>query len=198
MRPIIWLLTGILALAVDRPCARADETAIGANITFERLPDDFAATRGTDVEVNASHTFDNKLIVGGLAKYYDTISSDSSHAIIQITIGYAWSLGDYLTLTANGGIGGHLQLTGSGNDFPYYVFDVGLDVPVTDLLTWNLVSVRYRNAFDTSNDFETPAIATGFSIRLDKQNSISVKIERDWSDGSPEYTGVQIGYTYRF
>lgn len=198
MRSNLRILTGIVAATACIPYAFAEESTIGANITFERMPDNFGATRGTDFDVNASHTFDNKAVIAAQATYYDTTSSDSTHFSTQVTIGYSWSLGGNLTLRANAGIGGHVQLTGSGNDFPYYVFDVGFDVPVTQALVLNLVSVRYRNAFDTSNDFETPAIATGFSLRLDDRNSISAKIERDWSDGKAEYTGIQIGYAYHF
>ncbi len=60
------------------------------------------------------------------------------------------------------------------------------------------MSLRYRNAFDTANDYNTPEVATGVTFRVDEHNSVSLRLERDWKDEVPSYTAVELGYKYRF
>ena len=46
------------------------------------------------------------------------------------------------------GVGERFQTSGQGNYFPYYVARLSADVVVTPTITWNAISLRYRNAFD--------------------------------------------------
>lgn len=189
---VVWLaITG-------SPSAYAESSAIGGAVTFERMPEDFDQIRGTDFELNGAHVFDNNVVIGCSIKYYDTTSTSSSTLNVEGTIGYTHAFDKILSVTGSVGVGEHFQTSGAGNDFPYYVFRLGADIVLTKSITWNAVSLRYRNAFDTSNDYDTPEVGTGISLRLDDHNSISAKIERDWREDEASYTGVEVGYKYHF
>ncbi len=95
-------------------------------------------------------------------------------------------------------MGERFQTSGQGNDFPYYVAHLGANVVVTPTITWNTISLRYRDAFDTDNDYNTPEVATGVTFKLDEHHSVSAQIARDWKDGQASYTGLQLGYRYHF
>ncbi|HEY6633128.1 MAG TPA: hypothetical protein VIZ90_16890 [Rhizobiaceae bacterium] len=191
------LVAGLLASIAATP-ANAGGSSIGVSVTSERLPDDFNSLKSTDFEVDASHTFDNHVIIGASLKYYDTAHSGDSTLNIEGTIGYVHSFTDFISLTASVGVGERFQTSGQGNDFPYYVARLGADVVVTPTITWNAISLRYRNAFDTDNDYDTPEVATGVTFKLDERHSVSAQIERDWKDGEASYTGLQLGYRFHF
>lgn len=62
----------------------------------------------------------------------------------------------------------------------------------------NVFRVRYRNSFDGLNDYNAPEIASGVDYTIDTHNAVSLMFERDWSNGKASYTGIEIGYRYRF
>ena len=82
--------------------------------------------------------------------------------------------------------------------FPYYVFRTRADLGINKALTWNVVSFRYRDAFNPDEHFNTPQLATGLTYKLDEQRSILTKLQRNWHDGSPSSTGVLLGYQQKF
>ena len=67
--------------------------------------------------------------------------------------------------------------------FPYYVFRTA-DLGINKALTWNVVSFRYRDAFNPDEHFITPQLATGLTYKLDEQRSILSRPQRNWHDGS--------------
>lgn len=70
--------------------------------------------------------------------------------------------------------------------------------PVADKWTFNVFRVRYRNSFDGLNDYNAPEIANGVDYTIDAHSAVSLMFERDWSNGKASYTGIEIGYRYRF
>lgn len=167
----------MLAILLAGPAARAGSTTIGFAATSERVPDDFNESKSTDWQVSLSHTLDNGLILGGSVKYYDTSHSDAWKTNVEMTVGSAFELAKGLSIHGNAGVGEHIQ-SGDDPSFPYYVFNVGFDVTLTETITWNAVMLRYRNAFDTTNDYDTPEIATGVSFRIDDHNTVTARVER--------------------
>ncbi|MDF2994937.1 MAG: outer rane beta-barrel protein [Xanthobacteraceae bacterium] len=186
-----------LLLAICANSAHAGSTSIGGSVTFERMPDDFDASKSTDWELDASHTFDNHFIIGAAVKYYDTSSSPDHNTNVQGSIGYTHDFGTF-ALTGSTGIGQHFISSDDSTSFTYYFFTIAADIPISSTIVWNAVSLRYRNAFDTANDYNTPEVATGVTLRLDEHNSVSLRLERDWKDEVPSYTAVELGYKYRF
>lgn len=197
MRRRLALLATVLlpGLAPGAP-ALAESNSLGIAVTTERAPDDFNATKSTDWQLSYAHSFDNNVILGGSAKYYDTAHTSAYDWNVEGDLGYAWKLDERWTLTGTGAIGGHLE--SDGPDFPYYSITGALALKLTETLSWMIVSYRYRNAFDTAYGYETPELATQLDVRLTPAQSVSFRIERDWKNGEASYNGLELGYKYHF
>jgi hypothetical protein len=95
-------------------------------------------------------------------------------------------------------VGEHFQSPEDGVDFPYYLLKVTAAIELGKRVTWTAVSFRYRNAFDTANDYDTPQLATEIAYRLDKHNTVSAKLAGNWSNGAYASTGLSVAYTFGF
>ena len=191
-----------LAIAVLGPVVMANAPAvagsstIGVALTSERLPDDFSASKSTDFELNGSHTFDNHWLVSGSVKYYDTSRSGASALNVEAAVGYTHAFNDVFSLTGTAGIGSHAP--DPGDAFAYYVLKLNADIKLTDVITWNAVGLRYRNSFDSADEYDTPEVSTGVTFKLTEQHSISARVMRDWKEGNISYNAVELGYKYHF
>lgn len=84
-------------------------------------------------------------------------------------------------------------------NFPYYAFYSGIDGKLTDDLTWNVISYRYRNAFDQSNDYESNQLGTGVSYKLTDSTAIQTKLYRNYDkDWNRTGDGVSVGLAVSF
>lgn len=187
----------LVPLLLAATAAQAGSTSIGASYTTERAPDDFTETKSSDWQIDVGHSFDNKFSISGAVKYYDTAGTSDYKVNAQAGIGYTFEFGTF-SLTAGAGVGQHFIHSDDPSNFPYYYFTLAGAVPLTDKWTWNAFRLRYRNAFDNANDYNTPEAAMGITYSFNANNSVSLYIERDWTDGQPSYDGIEIGYRYKF
>jgi hypothetical protein len=178
--------------------AAADSTSVGVSVTTDRDAHDLSDPNDTKVEISAAHSFDNGVILGASTEYSNTAFSDKASVLFEGTVGYRAQLGNLFFVTGSAGLGEHIRASGSGNNFPYYVFRIATDVKVDDDVTWNVLSFRYRNAFDPDDDFLTPQMATGISYDLNEHSSISAAVQYNWKDRKPDTVGLDIGLKYRF
>jgi hypothetical protein len=178
-------------------CAVAESSTIGMTITSDREPDDFRDPKNTKYELNGGHTFDSGLIFGGSFQFSDTAFGNRSSQNFEGTTGYRLPLDRVFSVTGSVGIGEHWRET-PGAAFPYYVLRIGAGLDLTDHFTWDVVSYRYRNAFDSGDNYNRPQIATGFTYKLDIDTAISAKIMRNWKEGDPSSTGVSLGLKRKF
>ena len=177
--------------------AAADSNTIGVQITSDREPSNFADPKNTKFELNGAHTFNSGWTFGGSFEYNDHPFSTRASQNLEGTIGYRIPLTSALSLFGSGGLGEHWRERPSA-EFPYYVLRVGADLDLSHSVTWNVVTFRYRDAFNPSDNFNTPQLATGVSFKLDEQRTITTKIVRNWRDGSPSSTGVAVGFKQGF
>jgi hypothetical protein len=186
-----------IAFAGSMRGATADSNSIGMLFTSDRQPSDFADPKNMKYELNGAHTFANGWIVGGSFVYNDHAFSNRASQNLEGTIGYRVQLNTVFSLFGSGGLGEHWR-EHPGAEFPYYVLRVGADLDLTRAVTWNVITFRYRDAFNPSDNFNTPQVATGFSFKLDEQRTVMTKIMRNWHDGSPSSTGVAFGFKQGF
>jgi hypothetical protein len=195
------IVTLALAIATAFACsvrrAAADGNTIGVQITSDREPSNFADPKNTKFEFNGAHAFANGFTLGGSFEYNDHAFSSRASQNLEGTIGYRIPLNPVLSVFGSGGLGEHWREHPSA-EFPYYVLRVGADLDLTRSLTWNVITFRYRDAFNPSDNFNTPQVATGFSFKLDEQRTVTTKIVRNWRDGSPSSTGVALGFKQGF
>ncbi len=185
------------AFAGSMDGASADSNTIGVQITSDREPSNFADPKNTKFELNGAHTFNSGWTLGGSFEYNDHAFSNRASQNLEGTIGYRIPLTSALSVFGSGGVGEHWRERPSA-EFPYYVLRAGADLDLTRSVTWNVVTFRYRDAFNSSDNFNTPQVATGVSFKLDAQRTITTKIVRNWRDGSPSSTGVALGFKQGF
>lgn len=191
------LLSSLVLVLFGSPAA-ADSTSVGVSFTTDREALDLAVPKDAKVKISASHSFDTGMILGASGEYSNTAFSDSATVKIEGTVGYRAELGDLFSVTGSAGLGENIQASGSGDSFPYYVLRIGADVKATEDVTWNIVTFRYRDGFDSDDDFLTPQIATGLSYDLDEHNSISGVAQYNWKNWKSDSVGLELGYKYRF
>ena len=169
------------AILATNNAASAGNDSVGMTITSDRDPDNFEVPKDMKYELNGAHTFDDGLILGGSFQFTDTAFSDRASQNLEGTIGYRMQLDSVLSVNGSAGLGEHWREDPS-TYFPYYVLRIGADLDLNQNITWNTISYRFRDAFDRDDDYDTPQIATGVTFKLDGDNSIAVKIMRNWKD----------------
>ena len=93
-------------------------------------------------------------------------------------------------------IGGRLgEKVTSSTNFSHYAIDAGYKFPLGAGFTAD-VGGRYRNAFDTANNFETTRAHVAVGYALTKQDSVAVRWSRTWGD--EEKDAVRLQYTRSF
>jgi len=190
------LLVGMASVAAT--CgAIADSNSIGLTITSNRKPNNFGIPRSTKYQFNAGHTFDSGWNLGGSFEYSNTAFSGRASQNLEGTIGYSIPLNYASSLTASAGSGERWQQNPS-TSFPYYVLRIGLNFELTQDVTWNAISYRFRDAFDTDENYNTPQIATGLTFKVDEHSSITAKVGRNWREGSPSSTTISLDFKRRF
>ncbi len=197
LRDLTIALVVATAFACSVRGAAADGNTIGIQFTSDREPADFADPKNTKFELNGAHTFSSGWTLGGSFEYNDHAFSNRASQNLEGTIGYRIPLNLGLSVFGSGGLGEHWRQNPSA-EFPYYVLRVGADLDLNRTVTWNIITFRYRDAFNPSDNFNTPQVATGFSFKLDGQRTITTKIVRNWRDGSPSSTGVALGFKQGF
>jgi hypothetical protein len=188
------VVAAILAVSSD---AAAENGSIGVGIISDRDPGNFGDPKSTKYELNGAYSFDGGLIFGGSFQYTDTAFSDRTSQNLEGTIGYRVPLYLDWSVTGSAGIGEHWRQNPSAS-FPYFVLRIAADFKLSQAITWNVISYRFRDAFDSNDNYDTPQIATGVTFNLDAQSSISAKIIRNWKDGQPSSTGVSLGFKQRY
>jgi hypothetical protein len=191
---VMLIATAILA---TNNTASAGNDSVDMTITSDRDPDNFEVPKDMKYELNGAHTFDDGLILGGSFQFTDTAFSDRASQNLEGTIGYRMQLDSVLSVNGSAGLGEHWREDPS-TYFPYYVLRIGADLDLNQNITWNTISYRFRDAFDRDDDYDTPQIATGVTFKLDGDNSIAVKIMRNWKDDQPSSTGVSLGFKKKF
>jgi hypothetical protein len=190
----MFIAAMILAVAYD---AAAESGSVGVGITSDRDPGNFGDPKDIKYELNGAYASDSGLIFGGSFQYTDTTFSDRASQNLEATIGYRVPLDAAFSVTGSAGIGEHWRQI-PGTDFPYYVLRIAADFKLSQAITWNVISYRFRDAFDRNDNYDTPQIATGLTFNLDTQSSISAKVMRNWKDGQPSSTGISLGVRQRF
>jgi hypothetical protein len=154
--------------------------------------------RTRNLESTAPHSFANGVILGGSLESKIDVGSGEVTNDTETTLGYKWKANHIFSLRGSAGVGERFQPASAGRNFPYYVLYVGSDIDLSAKWTWNVVTYRFRDAFDTRNDFNTPEVSTRLTFKIDDGRSVFAAYYYGWSEGSPDYQGIGIGFKYSF
>lgn len=83
----------------------------------------------------------------------------------------------------------------SDSHFMYYALDLGLTTPITKVFDLDF-TYRYRNAFDTANEFQTDRYGVEGKFRLSKVDSVGVRYTQSYGDSRTNAWRLQ--YTRAF
>jgi len=207
---VALLATASVALATDLPNKKATPAAPAAAVA------DTAAASSDSISASYGQEFDP---AGYSSKQHDTYGVTYTHTMGQFTIGGAAGTTQYsdntlkqtieaqagyklpsmygVTVSGKVGLGERFQ---SAGNFAYYALYGNADYAINDTITWNAVQYRYRNAFDTSNNFETHRIGTGVTFNVTKNVALNAAVYRDYGSGftTASDNGVQVGATVKF
>jgi hypothetical protein len=190
-------LAFIACIALINP-AQAGDWTVGIVTSFDRAPDNFSEPLGTKIEVSAVRAFGNGLVLGVAAEPDFKTDNKGVSSTLEGTFGYIWQLGSFASLGGSAGVGEEIQRESSGGSFPYYVLRVRADIDLGDRWSWNLITYRFRDAFNSKNDFNTPEVSTALTLKIDENRSVLVKYYYAWKDGDPDNQGIGLGYKYHF
>lgn len=83
----------------------------------------------------------------------------------------------------------------TGSHFSYYAVDLGLGTPITKTFELDF-TYRYRNAFDTANNFETNRYGIEGKFALTSKDSIGIRYTQSYGDS--ETDAIRLQYTRAF
>ncbi len=225
-KSLICALLGGAALFAVQPALAADVTpppapsasntiALEMSPEFYGLSDPKGRFAGGDLndfyfKLGLSHTFDNHVVLGGGFQYTQRapiagVSSSVDQA--EITLGYKLKL-DAVTLTPGVLLGygfGDEPKINPANNFTsdaYWAVTLNGDLKLNSQWTWNVFSLRYRNAFDYT--WITPKISTGVTYNIDKTDAVYLNIGNAWKDKGDgnglleDKYNIAVGYKYSF
>ena len=93
-------------------------------------------------------------------------------------------------------VGGRLgERVTSSTHFSHYAVDAGVKFPLVAGLSGD-VGARYRNAFDTTNAYQTTRVHTAVGYDLTKQDKVAVRWSRSYGDEEKDAWRLQ--YTRSF
>jgi opacity protein-like surface antigen len=86
---------------------------------------------------------------------------------------------------------------GSSSHFTHYAVDAGTKFPLFGSLTGD-VGYRYRNAFDTTNAYQSNRYHAALAYALTKQDSLAVRYSQAYGDTAEEKNSWRFTYTRSF
>lgn len=93
-------------------------------------------------------------------------------------------------------VGGRLgEKVSSSSHFSHYAVDAGVKFPLVAGFTGD-VGGRYRNAFDTANEYQTTRVHAAVGYDLTKQDKVAVRWSRSYGDEEKDAWRLQ--YTRSF
>lgn len=85
----------------------------------------------------------------------------------------------------------------SSTHFSHYAVDTGIKFPLVGNLSGD-VGMRYRNAFDTVNVFQSTRYHGILAYALTKQDSVALRYSQAYGDTSEEKNAWRLSYTRSF
>ena len=191
------LLVALPAAAEDIPAPPALANSVGVEVAPELRTRTGALVDGY-AKANGSHTFDSGLIWGGSFQLTNRVEGFQQYQP-ETTVGYNIKLDQIWSIPVSAGVGYRWDENPNAkpsHQLAYYVVNAGLNMKISESWTWNVVSARYRDAFE--GGWQTPKVTTGLSYAIDRQNSVYGNVGYAWRNGQPNKISVAAGYKYGF
>jgi hypothetical protein len=211
---VALLATASVAFATDLPkkktapaapapvaattAAPADSITIQYSYDSDPLNNSGAKQQDNQAQINYVHQLGAGFAIGAKASMADTANGDNVFkGNAELNGYYAMPIGGGFIAKAALGLG-EKQNSGSAA-FPYYAVYGGADYKVNDTWTINAINYRYRNAFDTSNNFESHQLTTAVTYNIDTYNAVQGGVQRTFDNGwNATQDTLFVAYTRKF
>ena len=192
---MLWLKKLLFVLLVASGTAFA-----GGGVGYE-----FERERGN----NSPHTFENTFSVAPYYKFENGVKADiqfgwsrddgqvngnnnPSENSVEARVQKMWEVFPNVKLGARTSIG---ELFSSAKDFSYYTIEPKASYALTNDFSLQ-AAYRYRNAFNTSNNYQTRTTKLGFDYAVTKNDEVGVRYLM--KRGDSDTNGVEVAYTRSF
>ena len=194
LRRYLSALTAGAALACT---AAAGDWTVGVEVKLDRRPDDLSQPKDTKVNLSLSRKLPSGIVLGGSFQPQIKTNGDVGYNL-EGTLGYTWKIGEVFSIGGSAGLGEKLQQEQAGGDFLYYVLRVHADIALDERWSWDMITYRFRDAFDPRDNYYTPEVSTGLSYKIDESRSVSAKYFFGWKNSDPDYQGISFGFRHGF
>ena len=158
--------------AAAAPAASVDSLSISYG---QDLGNNFGAKVDDAYGVTYKHSLGGGFSVGGAASTTQ-VQGSTLKQNLEAQVGYALPAFSGVTVSGKVGVGERFTTT----NFPYYALYGAADYKLMDGLTLNAISYRYRNAFDTTNSYESHRLGTGVTYDITSNYSVGVSVTRSY------------------
>ena len=156
------------------PAASADSLTVTYG---QDLGNNFGAKVDDAYGVTYKHNLGGGFSVGGAASTTQ-VQGSTLKQNLEAQVGYALPAFSGVTVSGKVGVGERFTTT----NFPYYALYGAADYKLMDGLTLNAISYRYRNAFDTTNSYESHRLGTGVTYDITSNYSVGVSVTRSYDN----------------
>lgn len=199
----------LAALLMAAGAAQADTAAPAATpaaphptltFSFEVTPEFYALDKtgsyskgdlaDTALKLGVSKALANNISVGAslseVLREPSTSGAGSSYTALEVNAAYKWKLNPNFSLSPSVTLGyafgdqPKINPSDAGANEAYYALGLAADWKISSELTWNVVNLRYRNAF--SETWITPKVSSGFTYALSPTASLYGTIGESWKD----------------
>jgi hypothetical protein len=130
----------------------------------------------------------------------------STYNQFEVKVGYKWKATPQLSVPMSATLGyafGEMpKIDPNDPTAPeaYYAVNIGADYKINSAMTFNVIDVRYRNAFDVQ--WETPKVTTGFTYAMSPTGSIYANFGKSWKNTgtgyNPDKYSLAFGFKFLF
>ena len=148
------------------------------------------------LKFDLAHAFDNGVVVNAFIQPQQNFhpgADDEWRYYTEGDMGYKAKLSDSFTLTPKAGIGYVWGDTGieGGKEALYYALYLAGDMKLASNWTWNMFSLRYRNAFNF--EWVTPKVSSGLTYKISDTSSLYGNFGYSWKNGDPDKYSLAVG-----
>jgi hypothetical protein len=159
-------------VAAAAPAASVDSLTVTYG---QDLGNNFGAKVDDAYGVTYKHSLGGGFSVSGVASTTQ-VANTLLKQNLEVQAGYALPAFSGVTVSGKVGVGERFTTT----NFPYYALYGAADYKLMDGLTLNAISYRYRNAFDTTNSYESHRLGTGVTYDITSNYSVGVSLTRSY------------------
>ena len=197
-----------LALVAVWPAMAADVAAIGPSIAagtttiaVEASPEFYAISSSThaagnyadtQAKLKITHSFASNWFLSGTAQVKFK-EHDAQQFYGEGSVGYRFDIGNFALKpsVAIGDTSGSTGLGKAGNaNAVYYALYLAGDLKLSSQWTWNMLDLRYRNAFDYT--WITPKVATGLTYEWRPGSAVYWSVGYNWRDDGVGVPGKKV------